>query len=160
MQIMARVYIIKLLFIVFVLCAFSKGLDAQTTIELKDHPEWEKKTYNLAGSELYLIINKDTLFVPKISPFIFRTNRAIDSTFGMVDTLASIEILIRNSVNEFAIPLPHFLFRTQTPFRVSIYRDNSKNYYSIFLLNTHSVGFCMSNLLIKPNSLWKRKYLK
>jgi len=157
---MAGVYIIKLMFIVFVLCAFSNRSDAQTTIRLQNYPGWQKKTYNLSGSELYLIVNNDTLFVPKISPFEFRTNRAIDSLMCKVDSLSSIIVLIRNRNGAYYIPLPAHIYHTQDHIGISVFKNNRKILYDISFLNTCGDGYCTSNLVIQPNRLWKRKYLK
>jgi hypothetical protein len=135
-------------------------VEAQKTFLLEQENKPGRKTYNLNGCELYIIIGGETLFVPKIAPFEFRTDKRIDSLLSENDTLKSIHILVRNDRNDFIIPFQNNFSRMQNSFSVAVFMDKKGQFYVVDLLETDGYGLSSYIMEVKSNKLWKEKYYK
>lgn len=113
-----------------------------------------EKLYNMDGAEIYVLVNKDTVFLPKISKYEFVTSMEIDSLISWC-TIKNITFLIKTPRSIFSINVPKNVWSQNDSLKFSFYKTPKYGSFSAF---TFAPISSTAQITVTPNREWQPKF--
>lgn len=116
----------------------------------------EMKVYRMDGAEVYMIVGRDTIFVPKVAEYSFVTNPEVDSATLSKDKYVTFMVKTPNKI--FFLTVESEAYRLNDEFRFTFYvtpQSRKKSVGAVTLPNGASRANVIETI---PNKVWFRKF--
>ena len=116
--------------------------------------EKDEHIYNMAGAEVYVVIQKDSVFLPKINEYEFRCPREIDSLI-LQNKTTTLTFFVKTCRSMFFMFIPKEIWKTIDYFTFSFYKTDAHGAFSSFSFQP-MMG--VEPLIMVPHTGWLREF--